>query len=470
MNESSKANDHGTPESEEPEIIEPELGAANISEDVAETVDLAAAEAEAAAVAHEAELAALRSSPALRKSDAGVAAPAAGSPDVSAAPDTLAGSSASELSGTTRGDGVANVTPNEGAAADAAAAPADATPADAAAEGAAPEESGAESTVAPPKELGHIGPGIDDGHGWRRPEAQWQQSSTPWKPKAGAWQSPSQISRNAADAQAAEALAQATGDQTSKTSQPQTPTVGNSATGSTAATGPASPRQPTVPGAATMPPSVPGGPGSAAVPPTPGTPDIAGSGSGSDSNPKKILIVAGIVLLGLALLALLIILLVGLFTGDKNSTGALPANSGSSQAQQSVASKVTKTSKGTGSDLIVASVSPLDWLEGDCLRDFTDTSTSADVVLCSSPHNAQLVGTYYYKDSDVFPGLPSLKVKAAEVCKGVAFTSEASGLQTLKQTPAYPSEATWKDKNDRRVDCLVHDTRSGNPLDITLTQ
>ena len=68
MNESNKANDHGTPDEPneatvpdpvEPEISVPSLGDAEISEDVAESVDLKSAEAEAAAVEHEAEMAAL---------------------------------------------------------------------------------------------------------------------------------------------------------------------------------------------------------------------------------------------------------------------------------------------------------------------------------------------------------------------------------------------------------------------------
>ena len=80
------------------------------------------------------------------------------------------------------------------------------------------------------------------------------------------------------------------------------------------------------------------------------------------------------------------------------------------------------------------------------------------------------MGTFYYEDADEYPGLEALKAKAVEVCDGVTFTSEASFISTLKQTTAYPSGTTWSEKDDRRVDCMVHDTRDGNPLESDLIQ
>ena len=437
MNESNKANDHGTPEPPvpepvetgplEPEIIEPELGSAEISEDVAETVDLEAAEAEAAAVEREAKLATLSTTPGLVKSDAVAAAAAAASTPGTPA-DPVPAPAAADA-------GAENDAPHkESPAGDAGQ---DTEP------GGEPavDPPTASSPGASPKAPGHIGPGIDDGHGWRRPEAKWEQSSTPWKPKGESWLSPSQISRNAADA--AEAAA---------AGGPGEEAVAAAGTETAHALAPA--EKPAAAAAAASPPS------SGPAPTTGGAPD-------AQSNPKKILIVAGIVLVGLALLVFFIVLLVGLFTGGNSGTS--PAGGDSSQAQQSLASHVTDTAPGTEGDLIVADVSPLDWMEGDCLRDFKDTSTPADVVLCNSPHGAQLVGTFYYGAKAAFPGAAALKAKAAKVCEGVQFTSEASGLTTLKQTTAYPSESTWKDKDDRRVDCLVHDTRGGNPLTASLT-
>ena len=83
-------------------------------------------------------------------------------------------------------------------------------------------------------------------------------------------------------------------------------------------------------------------------------------------------------------------------------------------------------------------------------------------MLCSSPHSAQLVGTFYYGDDEKFPGGDALKAKAAEVCDGVELTTEAGTMKDLKQLTAYPSETTWNDSGDRRVDCLIQDTSGGN--------
>ena len=417
MNESSKATGHGTPEqpngaspeSVEPAITEPELGAAEISEDVAETVDLEAAAAEAAAVEHEAELAAQNVSSDLR-------APGAGAPgEESAVEPSTAGSPAGDA------------TPEAGTA---------------------------------PKEPGHIGPGVADGHGWRRAENPWEQSSTPWKPKGASWQSPSQISRNAADA-AAEAAAAGTGSGADP-AMPASPAAAPAA-------------EPTAAPAPRPAPGTPSGPTDAATPSaapsatTRNPAQASDTGTKPESNPKKLLVVAGIALVGVALLVAFIMLLVGLL-GGSGTNGAGPISSGPSLSQQSLLTNSDNATAGAESDLIVAEVSPLNWLEGDCLRDFKDNATPADVVLCSSPHNAQLVGAFVYGQDDAFPGVPALQAKAAQVCKGVQFTSEASALTTLQQTPAYPSESTWNGQDDRRVDCMVHDTRAGNLLKTTLTQ
>ena len=411
MNESSKATDHGTPEephgaspeSVEPAITEPELGTAEISEDVAETVDLEAAAAEAAAVEHEAELAAQNVSSDLR-TPGGRAAGSGVEPT-----DIGAGAAGEESAGgpSKSGQPVGDAAPGSGAT---------------------------------PKEPGHIGPGVADGHGWRRAENPWEQSSTPWKPKGASWQSPSQISRNAAEA--AEAAAEAAG--------------------SGPATDPAPPASPVVAAPA---PAAPAAPAARTPEPSRASSNI----TKTQSNPKKILVVAGIVLVGVALLVAFIMLLVGLFSGS-GTNGAGPVGSDPSLSQQSLLTDPGNSTAGAESDLIVAEVSPLNWLEGDCLRGFKDNATPADVVLCSSPHNAQLVGAFFYKQDEAFPGVPALQAKAAQVCKGVQFTAEASALTTLQQTPAYPSESTWKDQDDRRVDCMVHDTRTGNLLETTLTQ
>ena len=175
-------------------------------------------------------------------------------------------------------------------------------------------------------------------------------------------------------------------------------------------------------------------------------------------------------MVGLGLIVLFVTLLVGLFSSSAPKPAPVvvessqPANEGSAPATSS------DQSKDPDAGLILPELSPLKWLEGDCLRGFKDVSTPADVVVCSSPHNAQLVGTFYYDDAAKFPGLDALKAKAAEVCSGVQLTSDAATIKTLKQSPAYPTEASWNDKGDRRVDCMVSDTRGGNPLESSITK
>src|SRR5699024_9768451 len=42
--------------------------------------------------------------------------------------------------------------------------------------------------------------------------------------------------------------------------------------------------------------------------------------------------------------------------------------------------------------IIATNVSPENFLAGDCLADYSDADSPADIVECSTPHNAQLVG------------------------------------------------------------------------------
>ncbi|MDD0859817.1 septum formation family protein [Arthrobacter alpinus] len=182
----------------------------------------------------------------------------------------------------------------------------------------------------------------------------------------------------------------------------------------------------------------------------------------------------GVALVGAILLGLLIWLLASLLINNSSPNDPNPAEP-TVQSQGAVPEESLDPGAEPATDepfdegLIISGASPLKWLEGDCLRGFNNASTPADVVFCSAPHNAQLVGTFYYGDSDEYPGADTLKAKAAEVCDAVELTSDASGMKTLEQSTAYPSENTWNDSGDRRVDCLVHDTRSGNPLEVSLT-
>ncbi len=477
MNESSKANEQadkdsaqtpsGEPSAGSPEphaaaadytIAEPELGAAAISEDVAESVDLKAAEAEAARVEQEAELAAQGLSTGLRRQIP--------LPDFRKSP--VQNPEATESAGGSE----AKTTETR---VEAQAVGAESTP------DVQPENLQEPSPPAAP--IAPLGASTDGGHGWRRPETSWQQSATPWQPEANPWQSPSQRARSEADAAALSALQNDTADageaHTGAAPPPLGPPHGQQTPAADQPTGSA-PAQQGAPGT----PSVPHLPGGGAEQGResgyggpgghqgggyrgPSDPQSGGPGTPNGSNKKKLFILLGIVVLGLGLVVLFVSLLIGLFSPSSESADATAVESAQPGVEQSA--QASLESAATDPDAVrVPDLSPLKWFEGDCLRGFKDASAPADVVRCNSPHNAQLVGTHYYDDSADFPGEDVLKAKAAQVCKGVVFTSEASGIETLKQSPAYPSESSWNEKDDRRVDCMVWDARDGNFLESSI--
>ena len=467
------------------DFVEPELGAAEISEDVAESVDLDKVEAEAAAVAAEAERSAqLPASdvisaipaPAL---DFKVPAPGAMIDSDSAGADSIDTDSAGpelavpELSGESASD---DASPAPAAESGAESAPEPGTPGsefqdspadgEAPADTAAPAVAEAETPPAPAAPAGdapapRLGHGIDDGSGWRRPETPWQQSGTQWQPRANAWQSPGQVAQGVADAAA---LAASTPEGGAPAPEPTEPPAQESA----GAPAPDEAPAPVPDATAPVVPPVPGYPGNPAYPGGPGGPAGPGSASGPGSpgesgSKGKLFIVLGVVVVGVVLLGLLIWLVIGLLSG----TSTKPT-SGAAATVSPVASATGRTTHEAGT-VIVAAASPLDWIAGDCLRGFTSAGAAADVVLCSSPHSAQLVGTFEYPKSDTYPGEDALKAKGSDVCNAVQYTDAAKDYKGLKSFKAYPSEATWNELGDRRVDCIVSDP-SGNNLSASLTK
>ncbi|MCC3281439.1 septum formation family protein [Arthrobacter caoxuetaonis] len=145
-------------------------------------------------------------------------------------------------------------------------------------------------------------------------------------------------------------------------------------------------------------------------------------------------------------------------------------------AKNSGASKTTRTLVLIGSILIVVllgiwlatvvadgnreagvlqdSVKPLDLEAGACLQDFQSVNAEVTVVTCDTPHNAQLVASQTYPDSDAFPGTDALAAKAEEVCSSVVYTDAASKYTDLELNRAVPTQGSW-DSGDRRVDCFV---------------
>lgn len=288
----------------------------------------------------------------------------------------------------------------------------------------------------------YSGRGIDDGSGWHRPETQWQ-------PRANAWQSPGQVAKGEEDAAAAALVA--TGGETSATDHEPSDgetlpaeTLPEAAPPVELATG----QLPfTVSGQA---PDAPTGQipyGTTTRPHGTSRPTPA---PGSDSK-SKLFIVLGVGLVGVALLVLFIWLIAS-FVGGSSAKSDVSAASTSVPSGPQTADPA----------VLFPQVSPLKWVAGDCLRGFTTVTTPADVVLCNSPHSAQLVATFNYAKDATFPGADALRAKGAEVCKGVTLTAAAKAYSGLKQVPAYPSEATWKSQDDRRVDCIIQDPSGDN--------
>jgi hypothetical protein len=530
------------------EFAEPQLGPAEISPDVAESVNLDEVEAEAARVAREAE-----SSAELPASE--VVPPIPDSRLDFRHQDGPAASEPSEVDESTvmRTDftkaPVANnpwTTPAQPAAPPASSLPSNANDA-----GQPPAVAPAAPVVpaapAAPAAAPHIGRGIDDGSGWRRPETPWQQSATPWQPKANSWQSPGQVAQGVADAAAAAAAsASANGENQapgqSPTGAPDQPTYGqqpwpphgqqppaqqpygqqppqdfagrpgpagaqepygqqpqgqqqppapygapmqhgapntgapNFAAPSYGAPGqqpgvppvppvPGQPGQPGQPGGPWqgVPGQQPGGPQGPGYPGYPGGQGFPGGpgGAGSPDGRKKLFIILGAVLVAVVLVVLLVWMVFSLLLGSSKAGDITPQPVPTSAAADNSNADASPSADSSDADVIVAQASSLDWLDGDCLRGFNGIEKSADVVLCSSPHSAQVVASYEYPMTDSFPGDDTVKAKATEVCKNAPVTTAAKNYKGLKSYSAYPTSGSW-DGGDRRVQCIAVDPTGDN--------
>ncbi|UWX96704.1 septum formation family protein [Arthrobacter zhaoxinii] len=104
--------------------------------------------------------------------------------------------------------------------------------------------------------------------------------------------------------------------------------------------------------------------------------------------------------------------------------------------------------------VISEDVSPLELESGACLQDWDDVNSSATVVTCDTPHNAQLVATESLPEDADFPGTEALEEQVNEVCAAVDYTDAAADLPDLTLTKSLPTEQTWA-TGDRRVDCFV---------------
>ena len=163
--------------------------------------------------------------------------------------------------------------------------------------------------------------------------------------------------------------------------------------------------------------------------------------------------VAALLVVGGLLVWLLTSLLAGATMQAANRPGAAAADPPSAPAAAS-----------PRPSLPLASVSPLDFRVGDCLKDFDPEASKSTVVACSTEHSAQLVAITHYADGDAYPGRDAMKTRARETCQDAPLTAKSNDYN-LNFRLAYPSTASWA-KGDRRVDCYV--TASGNVLKASL--
>lgn len=103
--------------------------------------------------------------------------------------------------------------------------------------------------------------------------------------------------------------------------------------------------------------------------------------------------------------------------------------------------------------IIATNVSPENFLPGDCLANYTDASQSADIVECSTPHNAQLIGRRLYSAEMTYPGEEELRESSETFCADIPLLENTQATYSINTSR--PSEYTWETESDRRIDCIV---------------
>ncbi len=103
--------------------------------------------------------------------------------------------------------------------------------------------------------------------------------------------------------------------------------------------------------------------------------------------------------------------------------------------------------------LIATNVSPENFLPGDCLANYTDTSQPADIVECTTPHNAQLIGRRLYSENMTYPGEDELREASEAFCADIPLLENTQATYSINTSR--PSEYTWETEGDRRIDCIV---------------
>lgn len=110
--------------------------------------------------------------------------------------------------------------------------------------------------------------------------------------------------------------------------------------------------------------------------------------------------------------------------------------------------------------IIAQGVAPENFLAGDCLAKFSDPSELADIVECSTPHNAQLIGRRMYAAGATYPGEDDLRETSESFCADIPLLENTQATYSINTSR--PSEYTWETEGDRRVDCIVSTNDEAN--------
>lgn len=103
--------------------------------------------------------------------------------------------------------------------------------------------------------------------------------------------------------------------------------------------------------------------------------------------------------------------------------------------------------------IIATNVSAENFLVGDCLANYTDASSPADIVECSTPHNAQLVGRRMHAQEMSYPGEEELLENSETFCADITLLENTQATYSINTSR--PSQYTWETEDDRRIDCIV---------------
>ena len=107
-----------------------------------------------------------------------------------------------------------------------------------------------------------------------------------------------------------------------------------------------------------------------------------------------------------------------------------------------------------GIDGVVAANAPASQFEvGDCLRGFDGPLKPATIVLCTSSHDAQLIGLATLDDTP-YPGDARTETKAEAACRAIELEATVALNGKWSYQFSRPSSGTWAE-GDRAVACFL---------------